>query len=164
MNSNINICFSSANDPIAKVIKWATKSKVSHCFISFYSPVFGTTMVMEAYWTGFRLLPISQWNVGEVVECFTLTVPEEKQVEALRKQKDYLETEYDYLSILPLLLRRVKSRFKNPFDSPEKLICSESVAKFLNDCGVAKIDNPSSWTPGDLYRFIKSNKELFTKC
>lgn len=164
-DNSINICFTAAPSLFSKLIRWTTRSDVSHAFITFRDPVLNRVMVMEATWKGFEMLPwgSEDYEGRALIARYSINVPEEKKLDALNHLTYYLGNGYDYFSLIPLILRRIKARFKNPLGTASRMICSESVAVFLNSCGAANMPDASSWTPEDVYAFIKNNPDTFKR-
>lgn len=122
-------------------------------------------MIMEADWKGFILVP---WDLQtlegrQLVARYAVNVPEEDQLESLHKLTFYLGKGYDFFNLIPLALRRIKKRVRNPFDNTEKLICSESVVRFLNGCGATDLEHPHTWIPDDLYHYVQQRPDMFIK-
>lgn len=120
---------------------------------------------MEADWKGFILVP---WDTKtlkgrRLVARYSISVDQESQLEALHELTFYLGTGYDFFNMIPMALRRVKTRFRNPFDMTDRIICSESVVRFLNSCGATDLPFPHSWTPEDVYSYVQERPEMFIK-
>lgn len=154
MNYSINIAFSTTNSWLSRAIRWVTRSKASHSIITFRDETLDKIFVMEANGRGFMLVPWSKWSKSNtLIARYSIDIEPALQIESLRSLAGMLGAEYDYMSLIALVLRRFTSRMQNPLDSSKKLICSEAVAKFLygtlhDDMKVFK--GYGTWTPEDL--------------
>ena len=152
---SVNVAFSTTNSLLSRVIRWFTRSSVSHSLITFRDATLDKVFVMEANGRGFMLVPWAKWRKhNTLIARYSIDVDENVKMSSLRAVADHLGAEYDYVSLLGFLWRRFVSRTRNPLDNGKKLVCSEAVARFLNgikfDEGLV-FDDPSSWTPEDLY-------------
>ena len=155
---SVNVAFSTTSGFFSRVIRWFTRSKVSHSLITFKDETLDKVFVMEANGRGFMLRPWARWRKSnQLVARYTIAVPQHLQIDSLRKLADSLGAEYDYVSLFGFIWRRFVSRTRNPLSSSSKLICSEVVAQFLDgiDYEGLGFEDPSSWTPEDLYAEIE---------
>jgi len=162
-DASVNVCFTTTNNVVSRLIRFFTRSKVSHSVITYRDSVLGRVMVMEANWNGFRNVPWSLWKKKNVIVArySLMGKPARSVTRSLGEQADYLGTGYDYTALISLVLRRFVKRFRNPFGSSSKFFCSESVATFLSSVGVAGVDDPSGWTPDDVWRLVAADEENF---
>lgn len=158
---SINVCVSTSNSIFSRVIRWFTRSQVSHAFLTFYDETLGRVFVMEANGRGFMLVPWSNWKKhNTVVARFSLKTPEVQQLHALQRLSNLLGATYDYVSVLGFVLRRFRRRMRNPLNDAAKLICSEVVARFLFDTGdplLLVFAESETWTPEDILREARKN-------
>jgi hypothetical protein len=138
---------------------------MSHCYITFRDKTLKRVMIMESDWGGFKIIPWDSPTIKgkQLLARYSVNAGQAEQLESIRALVDFLGTGYDYMTLLALAVRRLRKGFERPFTSPTKLICSESVVKFINGCGVAKLGKPHTWTPQDVYAFISTRPDLFTK-
>ena len=160
---NISVCFSTTNHLVSRVIRFVTRSEVSHALLTYQDETLGKVMVLEAVGVGFRMVPWTKWRQGNtLVARFGVVrgapgeaISQEVQVRALQALAGLLGEEYDTLGALGYVFKRLfKYAFKklrNPFQSPHKLFCSEAVALFLRYLKLLpeKLD-PAFQSPGDL--------------
>lgn len=120
-------------------------------------------MIMEADWLGFVLVPWKAETLKgrRLVARYSVKVDEEKQLEAIRRLTNFLGTGYDFVRLVKLALGRFWRRFNRPMEDTTKLICSESVVRFLNASGATQLASPASWTPEAVFTFVQDNPELF---
>jgi hypothetical protein len=122
-------------------------------------------MIMESDWFGFRVIPWDSPSLQtkKLIARYSVNADQAVQLGAIRELVDFLGTGYDYMALIPLAARRIKRGIERPFTSPTKLICSESVVKFINGCGVADLQQPHRWTPDDVLTYVQSHPDLFTR-
>jgi len=163
MNHSINICFSTTDGLISRLIRWFTKSNVSHCYLTFRDQTLDRVMVMETNLAGFVLVPWKEELLKgrRLIARYTVCVDEKKQIEAIRRLACYLGTGYDFVRLLRLAIGGFWQKFKNPSHAPTKILCSESVVRFINSLGVVSLTCPEAWTPAEVYLFVKENPKLF---
>ena len=162
---SISICFSTTDNFISRVVRWFTLSDMSHCYITFRDRTLKRVMIMESDWGGFKIIPWDSPTIKgkELLARYSINADVELQLQSIRELVEFLGTGYDYMTLLALAIRRIRKGFERPLTSPTKLICSESVVKFINGCGVSDLQKPHTWTPQDVYAFIVEHPELFTK-
>ena len=154
----INVCFSTAGGFFSRVIRWFTRSTVSHALITFHDSYLDKVFVLEANGRGFMLVPWSKWRTNhDMVARYEVNVPEKAQLESLQKLAEMLGAQYDYVSILGFALRRFWKRMANPLDDTTKLVCSEAVAIFLRDAGLERFKEVETYTPEDILRIARED-------
>lgn len=159
VDTEVRIGFSTTHSKMSRLIRWFTKSTVSHSFILYYSPLFEQQMVMEASWSGFRIVPYSHFTkINKVVEIIRLKTDVHQ---GLKIAADWLGAGYDYPSLIGqvviLVARWFKRRVNNPFKDEKALICSESVVKMLQGVGYPGAADlvPENTNPEDLLEFLR---------
>ena len=158
MNLSINICFSTSNGLVSRVIRWFSRAEVSHALVTFYDETLDKVFVMEAGGRGFILTPWAKWRQSHTLACrYSLCISTRHQEESIRKLAEFLGSQYDYISLLGFVFRRWVRRMRNPLDNPNRLICSEAVAVFLRDAGLDSFSDPATWTPGDLRAHVRKD-------
>lgn len=163
MSHSINICFSTTDSLVSRMIRWLTRSTVSHCYITFQDPTLARVLIMEVDWDGFVLKPwcTQSLNGRTLVARFSLVIDEHKQLEAIHRLALKLGARYGFFRLLPLIVRRFISSFRRTIGGEHRLICSESVVMFINECGIDSLASPSSWTPEDVYSYVRNHPSLF---
>ena len=160
MAVNVKIGFSSGSRLSSRIIKFFTRSHISHAFLIIEDSFLGSDMVMEATPGGFRLITLSQFaRTHDIVAVFDIPHSLEKGV---RKSASWLGRKYDYLGVFGtafvLLGRWMKLKWANPFNT-KAIYCSEAIVYILqvsNYPGALELD-PASTTPADLYSFLKKS-------
>jgi hypothetical protein len=138
--SDITIGFSTTNKWRSRLIRLITRSKVSHAWISFYDATLKQRMIMQAETWGYEVRPFNRW-VKENTWVSEFKIPQINTVEALHYIASYLGSDYDYKACFYTMIRRwISKKRKNPLDSPNKLMCSESVVRFLDYAEILKED------------------------
>jgi len=150
--ANVAIGFSTSNGIVSRVIRWFTKSKVSHAWVSFDSKTLGLRLIMHATGGGYRLNHWEKWAAkNKVVAQF---VSREDFTDGVRLMARQLGKKYDLWSALFLGFKRwVGKLFRNPVRNKDRLHCSEAITLLLQTHGYAANIDPESSTPGDLYQY-----------
>ena len=128
-SDNILVVFSTSNHLLSKIIRFVTRSKVSHCSVWF--PLFGVPVVLQASIGGVKPALLSEWvKHNKIVKKFKPLID---VTEGLGEAVKLLNTKYDYIGLLgyiPVLVGRwLKQKVKNPFASPTRVVCSEFVLR-----------------------------------
>ncbi len=157
----VHIGFSTTTGPLSWLIRWATGTRVSHCFIVYRCGVFGSDMVLEASGSGFRVMAWSRFDrVNRLIAVYRLHRPDEALRGGMLRLAPRLGDAYDTLSLFGYLLRSVFSLRRVPFNSRKKLVCSEAVALYLMSVGV-HVGRASVVTPRDLFELAQREPEVF---
>jgi hypothetical protein len=157
----IHIGFSTTGSWVSRMIRKITAAPVSHCFVVYHSEAFGKDMVLEASGRGFRMLAWSRFDVeNRLIAIYRVELPEPALKDALGRLAGRLGDAYDTLSLFGFLLRKWFRLKRTPFDSREKLICSEAVALFLEWAGL-EFEDVGVVTPRDLLELAQSQTEVF---
>jgi hypothetical protein len=157
--SNITIGFSTSYTIISKIIRWFTKSRVSHTYIAFDDSNLEKRIIMEANLYGYKLMQYECWiRKNKVVAEF---VCKEDLTKSLKYMAKELGKDYDFWSALGLVVRRwVSKRYKNPFRNSRKMHCSEAITLFLQRTELALELDPKSTTPEDLLQYCLQNNNF----
>ena len=155
---NDRILFSTTTNLISRIIRWFTDSPVSHCSLLYFDVDFGQEMVLESTLEGVRIIPYEVFKQhNNIVRVF---IPETPLKQGFAKVGEKLGTFYDFAGLLGMLWvllgRWFKRKFKNPWDNPQALFCSEFVAQVLRWSYYPGTEYwvPENMTPADLYRFL----------
>jgi len=155
---------------VSRLIRWATKSVVSHVWIEYPSGVWGGRWAAHSWDRGVVKVPLEQ-----VEEAYpTRRIYELKiQVDQLSPGFDWarkrIYAAYDYGVIwngLLLVLHRATGwKFLEGaiHRNAAKFSCSEFVAGFLKAAGVNGTESvdPELTTPGDLEKFCSSSNDFW---
>ena len=142
---NILACWD--NSLISRVIRWITKSRVSHVAV-----MYDDALVIESWWNGVRIVKLSdlkkRCNFYGLI-CGNLTKQElDGTIEYL--QNSY-ESKYDFIQIITIGLHKLFG-FKIK-DNNKKYICSELVWEAYKSVGIdiaPQVDEKDDVVPGDL--------------
>jgi hypothetical protein len=157
MHYGVRIGFSTSQAWISRAIRWFTSSRVSHAFLIAFDPLWGCDVVIEAWWTGVREIPLEKWRrENTLVSIYRPPVPLE---DALQRHRLDLATRYAFLGIVGMAWTRVCFWFgrkvRNPWHSGAALFCSEWVLEIADTAGWPgsyRLDPPST-SPDVLERF-----------
>lgn len=164
MNLTTRVGFSTSKSSwISKIIRWFTRSKVSHTFLIYYDQDFSRDMVMEATEGGFRIVPFDQYTKG--ADYLRVFMPRQSIDYGVLIAVDWLGQHYDYAGLIGMmwvmLCRWFKRKVHNPLHSSGTMFCSTAVtmvlqaAKYIN---TEKFD-PASTNPEDLEEFCIVNMD-----
>lgn len=152
----MKIVFTSSPSLISWLIRKATHSHVSHCFI--VVDVMGGPCAVEADYSGMRVVPLEVIEgESEVIATFDAGV----DIVSWEEVRRWLGRPYDYAGLLGFLWvilgRSIGVDLKNPARSPERVFCSESVVRILRSCGFdqARSLDPENTSPQDLLAFCQ---------
>lgn len=140
MITNVSVGFSTTAKWISGVIRWITRGRVSHAWISFYDPCLDTRFVMQAEWWGYELRPRARWERENLLVA-EYELPDLDMVSAVLSMTKEIGSPYDWWSAFwsgakSWLRRWFGSRFSlRPSRTPHQLMCSEAVARILADAG-----------------------------
>ncbi len=159
------IGFSTTDGILSRLIRFGTRSPVSHAFLVYFDVDFDREMVMEAVGAGFRIVPLDKFaKHNRIVEIVT---PRHSIDEGLKKAVDWLGEGYDkggllgmaLLVVLRSLRLRVR-RLRNLFANRSTLFCSEAVARacVASHYPGFRLD-PGTTTPEDLFAFFRAEAE-----
>ncbi len=148
---------------VSRIIRWATRAKVSHAFVILRGTDLGD-MVLEAGWDGWRLRPLVTWLTGSTRIVALLEAPADRAAAvaaaAQGATKDVGEP-YDYGGLLGMACvafgRWLGKKRRNPFRSSTSMFCSDAVvAEILQPAGWPGADklDPQSVSPEDLLEFL----------
>jgi hypothetical protein len=158
----VHVGFSTKGGWLSRGIRFMTRSHVSHCFVVYQCDIFGQEMVLEASGVGFRIISWRRWDrANRLIALYRLDLPEADVREALHLLASRLGDSFDKLSLLGFALRRFFRLKRVPFNSREKLVCSEAVALFLHWCKIP-IPDIGVMTPHALLGLAEQRKDCFT--
>lgn len=162
----MEIVFTTSNGIFARLIKWFTRSSVSHVLLHVYD-----YFVFEAGGTKVKLRPWS--SVTGIVAKFRIKESAVSSVIIDRcVQEAMLEhgKGYDWFGIVGfayciLVERLFKKDVKNPFARQSSYWCSELIAFFLNKVNAYKNIGLSlkadDFSPEDLLKLLRSRPDVF---
>ncbi len=162
MDKKIIIGVSTTRTFLAWIIRFFTKQKASHAWISYFDETLDQRMVMEASYKGYRILPFNQWKkiIGKGLKIWAFVCSESLE-SGIKEISKKLGSEYDIKFMVWHALKRwFKRLWRHPGNSPNKLACSEAVIRIIQSSGVsdAMDKDPELITPGDLLSYMESSK------
>lgn len=135
---------------ISKLIKFATKSKISHVGV-----MISEDLMAESYWWGVRLTRLDNKKYDYIIlRCDDVTYfKSEKLIDFMFK---HIDAEYDYRLFFTLGLNRLFGLNLKGND-PMKFICSELVVAAYKEAGIDLLEGVKSdnVTPHEI---LNSNK------
>lgn len=150
----VKIGFSTTNRIYSRIIRWFTKSNVSHCYIRLYDEFFDSEVVIHADMVGVILILSSKFDQENI------TV-EEYEVHdrlflkrSIKNNLRHLGKKYDWWNLFNwiwviIFKRWIKRKIMNPMEDPKKLICVDFVLRVLNEAEITSLPynlfNPTSF-------------------
>lgn len=157
----IHVGFSTTGGLLSRIIRRITGAPVSHCFIAYRCATFADDMVLEASGQGFRIMAWRRFDKeNKLVAMYRLRLAEPVQRASLARMAERLGDAYDTISLFGFMVRKWFRLRRTPFDSREKLVCSEAVGLFLKWSGVP-VGDVGVVTPRDLFELAQNNAEVF---
>jgi len=158
------IGFSTTNKLLSRIIRWCTRGKSSHAWMRYWDATLEQHMVIQAEIEGYETIPWKRWKKQNIL----IAVYESKELDLMpgvRHMASFLGVAYDFKSALWTGLKRwLGKKFKRPFHSPKKLMCSEAVCLALQYDKVPCVEkfNPELVSPQELENAVSSSAD-FTK-
>lgn len=161
----VTVGFSTQRGPVAALVRWLTRSKANHCWMSL--DLKGLPIIVEAAVGGVKIVDRARWSrSNKVVGEF---VPLNDVDEGVYEMFSHVGKSYDYsafFGFIPVIIasRWFKKKIKNPLASPQELICSEFLTLLRTGGGIPEWDHldPETTTPEDLLKICK-REESFTR-
>lgn len=159
----IKIGFSTSGLWISRLIRWASKAKVSHTFVIIEDGDFGYPMVVQEAWQGFTLQTLDNFKAaGNVV--LNVIDPKVPLNIGLVAVAPLLGTQYGYLQLIGAgfvrLFQVFKKKIHNPFRNTRSLFCSELNTILLQKSGYPDAGglDASNTSPEDLLEFMQKKE------
>jgi len=144
---------------LAWIIRWFTKQKPSHAWVSYWDDTLQMRMVMEAE-ARMRVVPWDWWieaDPGKRMWVYTCKID---LMPGIREYAKLIGTKYDYKNLIWHALKRFLGTWlRRPWRSPRKVLCSElliRIFRYDKVPGAEKMDAEAS-TPGDLVEYWKGS-------
>ena len=161
---DVRVVFTASSKVSSRIIRWLTRSPVSHVYIEYESVLWGGRWAAEATKGGVRKV-IAKKARHDVYAEFRCKFDVERGLAAVSK---YFGEDYDYIGVaifgaLIVLGRWFSVKVKSPFRSSKSQFCSEFVTRFFKG---ARLEGVAGWdvgksSPGRLYRFCEKNTGKF---
>lgn len=158
----IKLGFSTTNKILSRLVRWFTKSKVSHCFVIF--EWLGEEWVLESEWAGIQIVPMSSFMARQNIIVETIELPDVTMEDLKPALKD-AGVPYDYSglfgSIFPIIGHWFKMRWSNPWNNSKAMFCSEFIVKWFQEMGFEPANNlvPEDTTPDQLLKVLMEHLE-----
>lgn len=150
----ILIAGTTSTGTLSRLIRWVTRSDVSHVCVVDTAGIYGRSLVLEAHEDGFRAVTLSTFlQQNKLIRCY---VPATDLSLSVHLLVDSLGRPYDFgglVGCLWVLLGRAFNRtWANPWQDQRAFFCSEALTDFLKKLGHPGFEKaiPSSTTPEDL--------------
>lgn len=154
--------FSTTNKFMSRLIRWVTKGKCSHAWVRYWDATLERYMVMQAEITGYETIPWERWKKKNIlVAAYEPTG--KNLLNGVRFMSQYLGEAYDLKAAIWVGLKRwISRKFRRPFNSPKKLMCSEAVTRALqhDDFKCVEGVDPEVISPTQLRHRVEQSTEL----
>lgn len=160
----VQIGFSTSNAWISRAIRFFTRAKVSHAFLTYNDITIGEPMVMEADYTGYHLRSFKSATLSSTI--VVLSTPKSPIDGILPLCAGWLDKPYDYLGIVGFIWvcigRWCKAKWHSPLHDSKALFCSESIVLALQDLKYPHADKlvAVETSPDDLLNFMKAEGDV----
>lgn len=161
-NQNARIGFSTSQSWLSALIRFLTRSRVSHAFILYWDRDFMNHMILEATHDGFRLVTVERFLAhNTVVELIDVG---RTLNQGLSHVSAWVGSRYDAMGLVGMvwvvLGRWLRRRWHNPLGSSRSMFCSEAIVRALRADGFPGADSldPEATSPADLLAFLYSSK------
>lgn len=158
------IGFSTGAGLLSRIIRWFSRSSVSHAWLLYYDVDFNRDMVLESTLEGVRIIPFEVFQKhNKIIKVFT---PDFSLKVGLAKAGEILGEQYDFTGLLGMvwvmLGRWLRKKWHNPLDSTKGLFCSEFVANVLRWSGAPSTEfwDPSTMTPENLLEYLLARQTV----
>jgi hypothetical protein len=155
----VSIGFSTTNKLISNIIKFGTKSDVSHAFVLF--DWLGERWVLEAGFNGIYTISYDSFVANGNIIKYVINLPYVKMEDLLPAFKQ-MGVKYDFGALIGssvvLLGAWLKKKWNNPFNTPKAMMCSELIVTWLQQIkfdGAEKL-KPANTPPSALLDFLKN--------
>jgi len=160
MSSTVKVGFSTSRRLVSRLIRWATRSKISHTWLVVSDSFLGIDMVLQATMGGFQLVTYAAFEKEhKIIAVLDLKYPVDSGV---KQSAQWLGFRYDYTglfgSAFVVFGRWFRRKWRNPLNDAQALFCSEAVVRVLQASGYPGSEalDPSAVTPQDLFDFLNS--------
>ena len=116
---------------MSRIIRWVTRSPVSHAWVAFDTPTFGR-VVMQAETWGYEIRPWDLWQQQNIRVAEFVPIGPDVAPSIVELAPQYLGRKYDWKgAILAGLWRWCGRWIKGRFNTPYRLMCSEATLRIF---------------------------------
>ena len=136
----IRVGFSTTNTWFSRIIRWVTRSKVSHCYIRVYDEFFDTELVMHVE-RKMEMLRGEDFN-KENIPYEEYIIDDDRLNESIKKNLRHLGKKFDWwdwAGWMPVADKLIKIKIKPPSYRFKKMICVSLVLRILNDAKITHL-------------------------
>jgi len=158
------IGLSTSSKITSRLIKWITKSKVSHAYIKF--EVAGEDLVIHATQKGVNCDHYGRFvRNAAIIEEYELLIDKKHIKNALAYAVKQLDHPYDFLSIAGfvwvLFNKALGRKIRNPFRNRFAYNCSEFANNVLSKAGLdTSFLDAETTSPEDIGKFLRNNSAV----
>jgi hypothetical protein len=146
---------------LSSVIRWFTRSKISHCWLLLDDPQKGRVVLEAEYGPGIEETPWAWFPKDEVVALVTPAVPLEAGLEAA---KAWMGEKYNVAGLFGMawvmVWRWLHVKVRNPFRNSHEMFCSVLLSRVLQLSNYPGMEgrDPQSMEPEDVYELVTGKK------
>jgi len=132
--------FSTSATLFSKIIRFCTRSEVSHTYIRIYDDFFETSFVLEVERT-MRILRSEEFDRDNVI-VEEYEIDDERLDKSVKHNLKHLGKTFnwlDWFGWFPLIKKWAKTKIKSPTHSFKKMICVDFVLRVLNDADITHL-------------------------
>jgi len=136
----IVVGFSTSDMWFSKIIRFCTRSKVSHTYIKIYDEFLEESLILHVERTMCILREKEFKRDNIIIEEFE--IDDKRLDDSIKKNLKHLGKKFawwDWFSWFPLVKKWLKTKIRNPSYSFQKMICVDFVLRVLNDSGMTHL-------------------------
>jgi hypothetical protein len=158
------IVFTATNTLLGRLIRWVTRSKVSHVFIEYPSQKWGGQWALESGAVGVRKVPAERARHDIVFEFECVKIPDR----AFKQIGQYVGTRYDVGGLFVFAWAKIVWRWsgrkiRKPLNNTHGQFCSELVSRFFKAANIIddRLADPELVSPQTIYSICVNKPDMF---
>lgn len=157
-----SIGFSTTNSIASKIIRLFIKSRMTHCYISFYDEFLKIPIIFHADYTGVVMENRAIFQKHNII-IQEFEFESDLVLRSIQKNSKYLGLKYDFPVLKDWALaiafqRWVEKKIERPFEDPEALWCVDFALKVTNDTNETSLPL-GRYLPSTLFEWCEKNYE-----
>ena len=158
----IALGFSRTNNLPSRMIRWFTRSQISHTYIRLYIPTFRKHFILHADWDGVKFDLAEKFEIENII-LEEYIVDDSRLDASIIKNLWHLGKKYDYIKLFNwawaiILKRWFIRKVKDPVIDPKKLICTDFAIYIFNGAGITNL-KIGHMAPADMVDWCRQHYE-----